>query len=123
MADVTTQINHLDAQKKLLIALPNVCEKKNMTFKQTLELIESVGTFGGDQPELKVLDWRVRCQKELGDIVSELIRDNKEEDLNFETLRDLCGMTLDWRRPVASGSSRRLPGCSRAPASRASFRS
>ena len=24
MADVTTQINHLDAQKKILIALPNV---------------------------------------------------------------------------------------------------
>eukprot|EP00435_Cladocopium_sp_Y103_P013409 s1594_g3.t1 len=56
-ADVTTQINHLDAQKKILIALPNVCEKKNMSFKRTLELITSLNAFGGEHPELKVLDW------------------------------------------------------------------
>eukprot|EP00913_Durusdinium_trenchii_P011310 g10622.t1 len=50
-------INHLDAQKKILIALPNVCEKKNMSFKRTLELIDSLKSFGGEHPELKVLDW------------------------------------------------------------------
>ena len=43
MADVTTQINHLDAQKKILIALPNV----SLADVVTGERGSSCANFGG----------------------------------------------------------------------------
>eukprot|EP00931_Biecheleriopsis_adriatica_P062473 TRINITY_DN37661_c0_g1_i1.p1 TRINITY_DN37661_c0_g1~~TRINITY_DN37661_c0_g1_i1.p1 ORF type:complete len:1263 (-),score=351.72 TRINITY_DN37661_c0_g1_i1:122-3910(-) len=99
LADVTTQINHLDAQKKILIVLPNVCEKQDVPFKRMIFLCDFLNTFGGPQPELKVLDWRVRCLKEMGDIISELISHKlvPVEDMTFEVLTKLAGMALDWR--------------------------
>lgn len=91
-------VNHMDSQKKMLAALPQVCERTNASFKELLSLHARLTKFGGDRLELKIVEKKADAARELGRVVSHQISKNGVDDtITFEVFRSLCEMSLDWK--------------------------
>lgn len=91
-------VNHMDAQMKVLAALPKACSSQEVPFSKLLEINARVMKLGGEQPDLKIAERRLETAKELGIIVSQQVEKNGVGDkFAFETLVRVCEMPLDWK--------------------------
>jgi len=105
MAEVSFVVNIRDSQKKILQALPEGCEKKGengkrkgASLRRVLDIYEQVSVFGGDKPDDAIAKRRGETARELGDLVSDMIRGSRSgSDMSLRQLTIVCGMPLDWR--------------------------
>lgn len=101
MADVSTVINYLDAQKKILKSLGSIAEKDGkmtVSWDRLLAIYAKVLVFGGGSPDTKIAEAREDAAKELGEIVSDCIRKGEAPDFSLRLLGQVIGMPLKWKR-------------------------
>ena len=87
-ADVSTVINYMDAQKKVLTAVPKICEERDPPLRRVLDIYATVMSFGGPSPPNKIVEARGSTLRELGEVVSGIIKHNN--DVRSEVSLEAC---------------------------------
>eukprot|EP00928_Gymnodinium_smaydae_P069958 TRINITY_DN538_c1_g1_i1.p1 TRINITY_DN538_c1_g1~~TRINITY_DN538_c1_g1_i1.p1 ORF type:complete len:1196 (+),score=313.45 TRINITY_DN538_c1_g1_i1:116-3703(+) len=95
--DLTTAIHMLDAQKKVLVAIPKAVEKE-ASFRRLLSIYGRVIALGGENPDASIAKWRGETANDLGELAAEQIKKRSlRDDMTRSVLISLFDMPLDWR--------------------------